>query len=70
LRDAHYPGAKPLGHGQGYIYPHDMPTAVAPQQYLPDALAGARYYTPSDRGYERQISERLAKVREILDSGR
>jgi putative ATPase len=66
LRDAHYPGAKQLGHGTGYRYAHDAPHAVAPQQYLPDTLAGARYYTPSDRGYERQVADRLARVREIL----
>lgn len=66
LRDAHYPGAKQLGHGTGYRYAHDAPHAVAPQQYLPDALTGARYYTPSDRGYERQVADRLARVREIL----
>lgn len=66
LRDAHYPGAKQLGHGTGYRYAHDAPHAVAPQQYLPDTLTGARYYTPSDRGYERQVADRLARVREIL----
>ncbi|WP_460980211.1 replication-associated recombination protein A, partial [Pseudactinotalea suaedae] len=50
LRDAHYAGAERLGHGAGYQYSHDAPHAVAPQQYLPDDLAGARYYQPSDRG--------------------
>lgn len=45
LRDAHYPGAKQLGHGQGYIYTHDHPTT--PQQFLPDALVGrVNYVTP------------------------
>ena len=67
LRDAHYAGAKGLGHGQGYVYPHDVEHAVAPQQYLPDELVGRRYYVPVDRGYERQVGERLARVREILD---
>ncbi|SNS37854.1 putative ATPase [Micrococcales bacterium KH10] len=66
LRDAHYAGAKKLGHGQGYQYAHDAPNAVAAQQYLPDVLAGSTYYQPSDRGYERQVSERLAKIRQIL----
>ncbi|MBD8077889.1 replication-associated recombination protein A [Cellulosimicrobium arenosum] len=68
LRDAHYPGAKQLGHGTGYRYAHDSPHAVAPQQYLPDTLVGSRYYAPSDRGFERQVADRLARVREILDS--
>jgi putative ATPase len=67
LRDAHYPGAPKLGHGQGYRYAHDEPHAVAPQQYLPDELVGTRYYTPSDRGFERSVAERLERIRAILD---
>lgn len=69
LRDAHYAGAKQMGHGEGYRYAHDWPHGVAPQQYLPDVLAGSRYYDPSDRGYERQVSERLERIRGILGSG-
>jgi putative ATPase len=46
LRDASYPGARKLGHGVGYVYPHDHPET--PQQYLPDELVGRRYY-PDDR---------------------
>ena len=45
LRDASYPGAKKLGHGVGYRYPHDYPDAQVEQQYLPDELAGRTYYT-------------------------
>jgi len=67
LRDAHYAGAQGLGHGKGYRYAHDEPHAVAPQQYLPDELAGTRYYEPSDRGFERSVSERLTRIRSILD---
>ncbi|WP_456817675.1 replication-associated recombination protein A [Cellulomonas sp. URHB0016] len=67
LRDAHYAGARPLGHGAGYVYAHDEPHAVAAQQYLPDELVGTRYYEPTDRGYERQVAERLERVRAILD---
>ncbi|GAB4085454.1 replication-associated recombination protein A [Myceligenerans cantabricum] len=68
LRDAHYAGAEGLGHGNDYRYAHDWPHAVAPQQYLPDTLAGTEYYSPSDRGFERQVSERLERVRGILRS--
>lgn len=68
LRDAHYSGAKQMGHGDGYRYAHDWPHGVAPQQYLPDVLAGSRYYDPSDRGYERQVGERLERIRGILGS--
>jgi putative ATPase len=70
LRDAHYAGAQRLGHGKGYVYAHDEPHAVAAQQYLPDELVGTRYYAPNDRGYEHQVAERLARIREILDGAR
>lgn len=70
LRDAHYPGAKRLGHGKGYIYPHDLEVGVATQQYLPDELQGRRYYEPTGRGVERDISARLEKIRKILGDGR
>ncbi|MBX9245492.1 replication-associated recombination protein A [Actinotalea ferrariae] len=66
LRDAHYAGAQKIGHGQGYRYAHDEPHAVASQQYAPDELDDARYYEPSDRGYERDVATRLARVRQIL----
>jgi putative ATPase len=67
LRDAHYPGAKDLGHGVAYAYPHDCASGVAAQQYLPDPLVGRRYYTPSVHGQEQQwatVVERLTKLRE------
>jgi len=66
LRDAHYPGAKRLGHGKGYQYAHDAPRGIAAQQYLPDELDGTEYYTPSDRGFEARIAERLEQIRRIL----
>jgi putative ATPase len=49
LRDAHYKGAATLGHGEGYVYPHDDPSGVVPQQYRPDALEGRVYYEPTPR---------------------
>lgn len=67
LRDAHYPGAKRLGHGKGYVYPHDTEIGVAPQQYLPDELRGSRYYEPKALGAEREIQARLEKIRRIVD---
>ncbi len=69
LRDAHYSGAKKLGHGEGYKYAHDEPHAVAAQQYLPDALRGTRYYEPTSRGEEALIAKRLQAIRNILDVG-
>jgi len=52
LRDSHYPGAAKLGHGQGYVYPHDTPEGWVPQQYSPDEIheAGTRYWQPTGRG--------------------
>jgi putative ATPase len=69
LRDAHYPGAKALGHGKGYVYSHDAPHGVAEQQYLPDPLVGREYYTPTDRGAERDIAARLERLRRVLRGG-
>jgi len=66
LRDAHYPGAKRLGHGAGYVYSHDSDFGVATQQYLPDALKGTEYYTPTANGNERDVAARLGKIRAIL----
>ncbi len=65
LRDAHYAGAKRLGHGKGYKYPHDDDLGVVRQQYLPDELSGTTYYDPTDHGHEREVSARLAKLRDI-----
>jgi len=52
LRDAHYPGAKRLGHGKGYRYPHDFPEARVEQEYRPARFQGQRYYEPSGHGEE------------------
>jgi putative ATPase len=69
LRDGHYPGAKQLGHAQRYRYPHDLPEGVAEQQYPPDELLGTDYYRPTQRGAERAVSERLAKLRALIRGG-
>ena len=70
LRDAHYPGAKRLGHGKGYKYPHNDEIGVVAQEYLPDSLRGAVYYEPTEHGNEREVSARLAKLRRIVRGGR
>src|SRR5205085_6818447 len=56
LRDAHYQGAKRLGHGEGYKYAHDFPEHFVAQDYLG---AEKRYYEPSDQGNEKMIKERV-----------
>jgi putative ATPase len=66
LRDAHYAGAKKLGHGKTYSYPHDAPEGIVAQQYPPDALVGRDYYRPTGRGAEGAIAARLGKLRAII----
>ncbi|MFI7588876.1 replication-associated recombination protein A [Spongisporangium articulatum] len=66
LRDGHYAGAKRLGHAQGYRYAHDDPLGVVRQQYPPDDVVGRDYYAPTDRGGERGMAERLARLRGLL----
>ncbi|MFD5600882.1 replication-associated recombination protein A [Leucobacter sp. NPDC058333] len=65
LRDAHYPGAKRMGHGKGYRFPHNDPRGVSAQQYLPDELRDRVYYEPTLHGNEREVSDRLEKIRRI-----
>lgn len=55
LRDASYPGAKNLGHGKGYIYPHDYPGHYAEQEYLPAELRGTKYYKPAMTGKDQGV---------------
>src|SRR6266550_5005460 len=62
LRDAHYKGAKRLGHGEGYKYAHDFPGHFVPQDYLG---AVKRYYEPTEQGVEKKIKERVEKWRAL-----
>jgi len=66
LRDAHYSGAKKLGHGHDYLYAHSDPRGVVGQQYAPDDVDGTNYYEPSEHGTEAALAERLARIRAIL----
>jgi putative ATPase len=70
LRDAHYPGAKALGHGHSYRYAHDDPRGVAPQQHAPDEVDDREYYVPTRRGAELDYADRLARIRAILREDR
>jgi putative ATPase len=66
LRDAHYAGAQRLGHGEGYVYPHDLPEGIVAQQYAPDAVNGRTYYEPTGHGMETRFSQRARLIRAIL----
>ncbi len=59
IRNAPTPLMKELGYGSGYKYAHDYEEAVVPQQYLPDALRGAKWYEPTESGYEKTVKERI-----------
>ncbi len=63
LRDAHYRGAQMLGHGRGYVYPHDDPSGWVPQQHLPVEVAGERFYRPGDHGAEARLVEHWRRRR-------
>jgi putative ATPase len=63
LQDSHYPGAKRLSHGEGYEYAHDAPDAIAAQDYLG---IDRTYYRPTDRGFEKELAERLERIRAKL----
>lgn len=66
LRDAHYPGARSLGHGVGYRYSHDSELGVVEQDYLPEELTDTVYYEPTNHGNERELAARLEKLRRII----
>ncbi len=63
LQDSHYPGAKRLGHGEGYEYAHNAPDAIAAQDYLG---VEREYYRPADRGFEKELAARLEQIRARL----
>ena len=64
IRDSHYAGAKELGRGVGYRYPHDEPGAVSDQRTMPDEVGDTRFYEPTDRGFEAELTERLKRLRD------
>jgi putative ATPase len=70
LQDAHYPGARKLGRGEGYRYPHDEPDAVSDQPLAPESVRDERFYEPTERGFEAELRERLERLRELLGKRR
>ncbi|MGF7058838.1 AAA family ATPase [Brassicibacter mesophilus] len=65
LKDASYKGASKFGHGKGYLYPHDYQNNYIHQQYLPEELIGVKYYNPTNNGYEKDIKERIERLKHI-----
>jgi putative ATPase len=63
LRDSHYKGAKALGHGKGYKYPHDYPGGYVHDTYVPEGATSGPYYEPTANGREAAIRERLERWR-------
>jgi putative ATPase len=59
LRNPAFPGAKEMGFGTEYVYPHDFPGHFVHQEYRPPQVSGRTYYRPTEEGYERQIKRRL-----------
>ena len=66
LRDSHYARAGDMGHGVGYLYPHDHANALVQQNYLPDALENSVYYEPTEHGEESNLAKVWFKIRKIL----
>ncbi|MEU5865234.1 MULTISPECIES: replication-associated recombination protein A [unclassified Nonomuraea] len=66
LRDAHYPGAAKLGHGDGYKYPHDFDHGLVRQDYAPEQVRDRRYYEPTRHGAEAPVADRWARIRDFL----
>ncbi len=62
LKDSHYPGAKNLGHGKGYRYPHDYPGNYVKQEYLPLEAKNEKFYSPGENGIEKKIKEKLDRL--------
>lgn len=66
LRDSHYPGAKTLGHGDGYQYPHDTESGWVAQEHVPGEVAGTQFYRPGRHGAEHDAVKRWNAMREGL----
>jgi len=65
MQSAAYPGAKALGRGDGYDYPHDRPEGVSEQELMPAEALGERFLELSEHGEEAALGERLAHIRRL-----
>ncbi|MBN8868871.1 MAG: replication-associated recombination protein A [Solirubrobacterales bacterium] len=69
LRDSHYAGAKQLGRGEGYVYPHDVDGGVSGQSLMPEGLEGLRFYEPTRYGFEAELARRREAAAKIREKG-
>jgi putative ATPase len=69
LRNAPTRMMKEAGFGKGYQYAHDFEGGIVAQQNLPENIAGRRYYEPTDRGFEAELSKRIERIRAIYAEG-
>ncbi len=69
LRDTSYKGADLMGHGRGYLYPHDYTGHFVPQSYLPEGMEKTVFYEPGEQGTEKEITKRLRKWRALMGKG-
>jgi putative ATPase len=69
LQSAAYPGAKALGRGEGYDYPHSREEGVSSQELMPQEAAGERFLELTDHGAEAELRERLAEIRRRRGQG-
>ena len=66
LRSGGYRGAKVIGHGEGYVYPHDHPHHIVPQSYFPPEVSPQVFFRPSQSGFEAEVCRRLAEIDRVL----
>ncbi|MCX5807544.1 MAG: replication-associated recombination protein A [Proteobacteria bacterium] len=59
-----------LGYGDGYLYPHNFDDAIVKQSYFPDEMKNKRYYSPTDRGYEKKLKTFLEKVKQVYSKSK
>jgi putative ATPase len=69
LKDSHYPAAKKAGFGENYKYPHNFKDGFVPQEYLPVAVK-KEYYSPTERGYEKNMKHYLQKLQTLLQNSK
>ncbi len=67
LRSAGYGGAERIGHGEGYVYPHDRPGHIVPQEYFPPEVNPQVFFYPTPNGFEAEIQRRLSEIDRVLD---